>query len=176
MEAVDTITTIAIISIVLVIILVTALVIYVSIDSSNSSTNRGIISRDTACDANVSELPDISSLKCCKVSDSVSSQRYIDTIGSTFYDMVTSTGEVFWQDVCSGFCPESFSASSQTCRTFSGGIDQENTAVFLRCKEQIEPVDCDGKAKPIARVGTVPYYGYSATSAGCPVKNRVNCR
>lgn len=142
-------------------------------NSQSGQPSQTTIGNDS-CQVAIQDLPDISNIPCCVVNNTITPQRYIDTInvpniGNITYNLTTSTTATNYLTVCQGFC-ENYNVQAQEC--INGDPGQQS---FQNCVNLTKPRNCNGPAMPIAVVGINPYYASVAGNL-CPnPNNQIGC-
>jgi hypothetical protein len=138
----------AIILLVLFILIVVGLVsgyfLYLVFGTDSLIDHSGDIYGSLTCEA--ADPIDATDAPCCSQSDFiVSGIRYLSDIVMTI-----GVNPVQYQTVCRGYCSK---------YTGNGCDNPTDTKNYQDCIAQLQPMNCNGLAMPVARVGNQKYYG-----------------
>jgi hypothetical protein len=101
-------------------------------------------------------LPDISTLNCCYIGESLTASKYVPSI-----NMVVNPIPVYYLSVCENFCINGYNINTQTCND-NAGLESFNNCISIS-----KPNGCIGVSLPVAASGVTYYYPSAATNQNC---------
>jgi hypothetical protein len=127
---------------------------YLAINAWIQKTTVTVPSLIVKCEPAFNTLPDITTLQCC--SNNLST-KYISNI-----NMVVSNFPSSYLQACSGFCTSGVDINNDAICI--GGLGQ---TAYNSCLKLAQPNGCVGKENPVAHIGAIYYYPFSATNQNC---------
>ncbi len=146
-DSVNTGTVLLVLLILIIVSLFSGFILYIVFGTDNLIDKNGDVISGLTCDK--SPLTDASTAPCCGQGNfTVTDIRYLEDI-----NMTVGVNPQDYSTVCRGYCSK-FNGN--------GCSNSDDDGRYQNCIKNLQPVNCNGLAMPVAEIGAQRYYGQSA--------------